>query len=54
MTEAADTNTVLRGLDAITGKLEDLYRDVHQHPELSMQEQRTAAKAAERLEGRGV
>ena len=32
--------------------LEDLYRDVHEHPELSMQEHRTAGKAAERLRGR--
>src|SRR3954469_11761851 len=44
---------VLAGLDAIMGGLEDLYRDVHEHPELSMQEYRTAAKAAERLEAAG-
>src|SRR3954453_18901949 len=35
------------------GQLEELYRDVHQHPELSMQEHRTAARAAEHLEGAG-
>ena len=29
--------------------LEDLYKDIHSHPELSMQEKRTAALAAERL-----
>ena len=33
--------------------LEDLYRDLHAHPELSMQEQRTAAEAAERLAAAG-
>ena len=31
-------------------ELEDIYRDVHEHPELSMQEHRTADKAAERLQ----
>ena len=46
MTDTAETDTVLSGLDAITGELEDLYRDVHQHPELSMQEHDTAAKPA--------
>ena len=54
MTDTAETDSVLSGLDAITGDLEDLYRDVHQHPELSMQEHNTAAKAAERLRSGGV
>ena len=53
MTDTADTDTVLSGLDAISGDLEDLYRDIHQHPELSMQEHNTAAKAAERLKQAG-
>jgi amidohydrolase len=53
MTETAKTGDVLAGLDAISGELEDLYRDVHQHPELSMQEHNTAAKAAERLRRAG-
>src|ERR1043166_8349318 len=43
----------LAGLDGRMAGLEDLYRDVHAHPELSMQEQRTAAKAAERLQAAG-
>src|SRR4051794_34476146 len=43
----------LAGLDALIGDLEELYRDVHAHPELSMQEHRTAGKAAERLQGAG-
>jgi amidohydrolase len=41
------------GLDAITAGLEDFYRDIHQHPELSTQERRTAGKVAERLAAAG-
>jgi metal-dependent amidase/aminoacylase/carboxypeptidase family protein len=33
--------------------LADLYRDLHQHPELSFRETRTAAIAAERLRAAG-
>lgn len=44
---------VLGGLDGIMAALEHLYRDIHKHPELSMQEHRTAARAAERLEAAG-
>ncbi len=43
----------LAGLDAITADLEELYRDIHQHPELSLQEHRTAGLAAERLQAAG-
>src|SRR4051812_27680714 len=50
---ASAARLVLAGLDAIMAVLEDLYRDVHEHPELSMQEERTAAKAAERLQAAG-
>jgi amidohydrolase len=53
MTDTAGTDTVLSGLDTITGELEDLYRDVHEHPELSMQEHKTATKAAKRLRDAG-
>src|SRR4051794_35777753 len=45
--------TDTRGLDAIVSGLEDLYRDIHAHPELSMQEERTAGVAAGRLEAAG-
>lgn len=38
---------------AIYPEIEALYLDLHQHPELSMQEQRTAAKLAERLKALG-
>jgi amidohydrolase len=53
MTAAPQANRVLEGLETITAALEDLYRDLHLHPELSMQEHRTAAKAAEQLEEAG-
>ena len=38
---------------ATLADLEELYKDVHRHPELSMQEERTAALAAERLQTAG-
>ena len=41
------------GVGAILDDLEELYKDIHQHPELSMQEQRTAALAADRLRAAG-
>jgi amidohydrolase len=47
------THPVLDGLDTIIKPLEILYRDLHAHPELSVQEHRTAAKAAEQLEWAG-
>src|SRR4051794_14074655 len=53
MTEPTRGGPVLAGLDGVVGRLEDLYRDVHQHPELSMQERRTAGRAAERLRAAG-
>src|SRR3954470_10983668 len=53
MTEPTRGHAVLAGLDGITAGLEGLYRDVHAHPELSMQEHRTAKKAAEHLEAAG-
>lgn len=47
------TSSVLAGLDACRPWIEDLYRDVHRHPELSRQEHRTTGLAAERLRGAG-
>jgi hippurate hydrolase len=44
---------VLRNLDAVLPNLADLYKDVHSHPELSMQETRTAKLAADRLTSAG-
>ena len=53
MTESTRSGLVLDGLHGILADLEALYRDVHQHPELSLQEHRTAGRAAERLEAAG-
>src|SRR4051812_30210829 len=53
MRTPTDTHGVLEGLDGLIAALEDLYRDVHEHPELSMQEHRTAGKAADHLEVAG-
>jgi amidohydrolase len=47
------SDPVLGGLDGIVSDLEGFYKDIHAHPELSMQEERTSAKAAERLETAG-
>ena len=44
---------VLAGLDGLRASLEDFYRDLHQHPELSHAEQRTAGRVAERLRTAG-
>lgn len=44
---------VLEGLPRLLPNLEKLYKDVHSHPELSMQETRTAGIAAEHLKDNG-
>src|SRR6266542_1441133 len=41
------------GLDERLSDLEALYRDLHEHPELSFQEERTAAIMAKRLAAAG-
>ncbi len=46
-------NVMLGGLDEMRPKLTEFYEDLHRHPELSMQENRTAAEAAERLHSEG-
>jgi amidohydrolase len=52
--ESADlSGPVLANLQLLLPSLESLYTDVHAHPELSMQETRTAALAAERLRASG-
>jgi hippurate hydrolase len=52
MTEGA-SGAIFAGVGAVLGDLEELYKDVHRHPELSMREERTAALAAERLGAAG-
>ncbi len=48
-TPTARVATVLAGLDDVRGWQEELYRDLHRHPELAHQELRTAQRVAERL-----
>jgi hippurate hydrolase len=52
-TQAHSSDPALRDLDGVLSELEVLYKDVHSHPELSMQETRTAKIAADRLEAAG-
>jgi amidohydrolase len=50
---AHSSEPTLRNLDALLPDLEALYKDVHSHPELSMQETRTAGLAADHLRAAG-
>ena len=50
----ARVNGVLAGLEGVRSWQQDLYRDLHAHPELSHQERRTAGRVAERLRSAGV
>src|SRR5689334_12046064 len=47
------SDTTSLNLDHMLPDLEALYKDVHSHPELSMQETRTAGLAADRLRAAG-
>ena len=47
------SDPILGGLDGILPDLEDFYKALRAHPELSMQEERTSGKVAERLEAAG-
>lgn len=47
------TPVVLKALGKLLPDLELLYKDIHAHPELSMQETRTAGIAADRLSKAG-
>ena len=46
-------DAILAHLDRLLPDLQTLYTDIHAHPELSMQETRTAGVAAERLRAAG-
>lgn len=52
-TTATASEHVLKNLDRLNLDLEALYKDLHAHPELSMQETRTAALAADWLRRAG-
>src|SRR5689334_7280401 len=47
------SSAIFDPLEPLLPELEALYKDVHAHPELSMQETRTAAIAAKRLRAAG-
>ncbi len=51
--KTSSADLVLSNLDRLLPDLESLYTDVHAHPELSMQETRTAGLAADRLRSAG-
>src|ERR1700722_7396302 len=44
---------LLENLDGLLAELETIYKDIHSHPELSMQEERTAGVAANHLRAAG-
>ena len=43
MNEKEQAQKVLANLEPLLPDLESVYKDIHSHPELSMQEKRTAA-----------
>ena len=51
--ESSPSEPVLANLDGLLPELETIYKDIHSHPELSMQEERTAGVAADRLRAAG-
>src|SRR4051795_11159701 len=53
MTSPPAVSSVLAGLETTRSWQAELYRDVHQHPELSHQERRTAGPVAGPLRGAG-
>jgi amidohydrolase len=53
MTSTSTAAQVLAGLGDVRAWQEDVYRDLHSHPELSHQEHRTADVVTERLRGFG-
>jgi hippurate hydrolase len=53
MTVATASDSILRGLHDELDNLEALYKDIHSHPELSLQETRTAGLAADWLKAAG-
>ena len=54
MTDTAQqAQKALANLSTLLPDLESVYKDIHSHPELSMQENRTASIAADRLRAAG-
>src|SRR6516225_10155461 len=52
-TSTPSSDKALLNIDGLLPDLEALYKDLHSHPELSMQETRTARVAADRLRAAG-
>src|SRR6476659_3597752 len=50
---AQQAQSVLANLSTLLPDLESVYKDIHSHPELSMQENRTAGIAADHLRAAG-
>jgi amidohydrolase len=53
MNSVSAASAVLSGLDDVRAWQEEMYRDLHRHPELSHHEERTAGLVADRLRGAG-
>ena len=53
MTDGKKPPAMIVHLDKMLPELEALYKDIHSHPELSMQETRTAGIAADHLRASG-
>jgi amidohydrolase len=51
--ESSPSEPGLANLDGLLPELETIYQDIHSHPELSMQEERTAGVAADHLRALG-
>jgi amidohydrolase len=51
--KARSSDPVVENINELLPELESLYTDLHAHPELSMQETRTAGIAADRLRANG-
>jgi amidohydrolase len=49
----SERTAIDRGLDAQYAHLDAIYKDIHEHPELGFQEQRTAAKLAAEMKALG-
>src|SRR6201984_1898840 len=51
--KSSPSEPILANLDGLLAELETIYKDIHSHPELSMQEERTAGVAANHLRAGG-
>ena len=51
--KSSPSEHVVANLNGLLPELETIYKDIHSHPELSMQEERTAGVAADRVRAAG-